>query len=118
MYSIYGDDKCFQFAVKVALNRKEIGKNSQRISKYIYRRVRDHRHYAGKYRGVAHSICNLKYTIPKEISVLFHNRPNYDYHFKKEIGKEIEGNFSWLGENTEKYKSFLVLIIKEVKRIG
>ena len=83
-----------------------------------YRRVRDHCHYAGKYRGVAHSICNLKYTIPKEISVLFHNRPNYDYHFKKEIEKEIEGNFSCLRENTEKYNSFLVLIIKEVKRIG
>ena len=31
-----------------------------------YRKVRDHCHYAGKYRGVAHSICDLKYSVPKK----------------------------------------------------
>ena len=36
-------------------------------------KVRDHCHYAGKFRGAAHNICNLKYKIPKEISVVFHN---------------------------------------------
>ena len=28
-----------------------------------YCKVRDH--YTGEYRGVAHSICNLKYSVPK-----------------------------------------------------
>ena len=27
--------------------------------------------YAGKYRGVAHSICNLKFNVPNEITVFF-----------------------------------------------
>ena len=27
--------------------------------------VRDHDHYTGKYRGAAHSICNLQYKTPK-----------------------------------------------------
>ena len=31
-----------------------------------YCKVRDYCHYIGKYRGVAHSICNLKYTVPNE----------------------------------------------------
>ena len=38
-----------------------------------YRRVIDHWHYTGKYRGAAHSICNLKYSMPQEISLVFHN---------------------------------------------
>ena len=29
--------------------------------------------YTGKYRGAAHSNCNLNYKIPKEIPVVFHN---------------------------------------------
>ena len=33
-----------------------------------------------EYRGPAHSICNLKYSIPKEILIMFHNVSNYDYH--------------------------------------
>ena len=46
-----------------------------------YRKVRDHCHYAGEYRGAAHSICNLKFNVPNEISVVFHRGSNYDYHF-------------------------------------
>ena len=45
------------------------------------RKVREHCHYAGKYRGAAHSKCNLNYKIVKEIPVLFHNGSVYDYHF-------------------------------------
>ena len=35
--------------------------------------VRDHCHYTGKYRGAAHSICNLRYYTSREISVIAHN---------------------------------------------
>ena len=65
-------------------------------------KVRDHCHYTGKCRGAAHNICNLRYKIPKEIPVVFHNGSTYDYHFiNKELVKEFEGNFECLGENTE-----------------
>ena len=66
-------------------------------------KVRDHCHYAGKYRGAAHSKCDLRYRIPKEIPVVFHNGSTYDYHFIiKQLAKEFKGNFDCLGENTEK----------------
>ena len=31
-----------------------------------YRKVRDHCHYTGKYRGSARGICNLKCSVPKK----------------------------------------------------
>ena len=30
-----------------------------------YRKVRDHCHFTGKYRGAVHSICNVRYKEPK-----------------------------------------------------
>ena len=39
----------------------------------IYCQVRDHCHYTGKYRGAAHSIYNLEYSVPKKIPIAFHN---------------------------------------------
>ena len=78
-------------------------------------KVKDHCHYTGKYRGAAHNICNLRYKIPKEIPVVFHNGSTYDYHFIiKELVKEFEGNFECLGENTEKYITFSVPINKKI----
>ena len=78
-----------------------------------YRKVRDHYHYAGKYRG--RSICNLKFKVPNEISIVFHNGSKYDYHFiMKELANEFEGPFECIGENNAIYKSFSVLIKKEV----
>ena len=79
-------------------------------------KVRDHCHYTGKYRGAAHNICNLRYKVPKEIPVVFHNVSTYDYHFIiKDLAKEFEGNFEFLGENTEKYITFSVPIKKKTE---
>ena len=46
-----------------------------------YREVRDHYHYTRQYRSPTHNICNLKYSVPKKIHIVFHNISNYDYHF-------------------------------------
>ena len=71
----------------------------------------------GKYRGVAHDICNSRYKIPKEISVVFHNGSIYDYHFIiKELAEQFEGEFECLGENKEKYITFSVPIKKEITK--
>ena len=75
-----------------------------------YWKVRDHCHYTRKYRGDAHGICNLKYSILKKIPIAFQNGPNYDYDF---IQKVLTEEF----ENAEKYITFTVPIEKEVTRI-
>ena len=71
-----------------------------------YRKVRDHCHYTREYRGSAHSICDLKNSVPKKIPVVFHNGSNYDCDF---IIKELQ-------KNLEKYITFTVPIEKELTR--
>ena len=79
-----------------------------------YCKVRDHCYYTGKFRGAAYSICNLRYKIPKEIPVVFHNGSRYNYHFiNKQLAIEFKGNFNCLGENTEKYITFSAPIYKK-----
>ena len=66
-----------------------------------HHKVKYHFHYTGKYRGAARNICNLRYKIPKEIPIVFHNGFTYNYHFiTKKLVKEFDGNFECLGENT------------------
>ena len=74
-----------------------------------YRKVRDHCHYTGKYRGVAHSICNLKFNVSYKIPVAFHGDSSYDYHsIIKELAEQFEGQFECNGENKENDKTFSV----------
>ena len=70
-----------------------------------YHKVRDYYHYTGKYRGAAHSICNLRCKTSKEISIVFHTGSMYGYHFIiKELAKELEDQFECLRENTDTEK--------------
>ena len=55
-----------------------------------YCKVRNYCHYTGEYSGAGHSTCNLKYCVPKETSIAFHNGSNYHYHF---IIKELTEEF-------------------------
>ena len=78
-----------------------------------YCKVRDHCHCTGKYRGAAHSKCNLQYKVPKEITVVFHNRSKYDYHLIiNELAKGI-ASITCLGDDTEKYITFKIPLKKE-----
>ena len=83
-----------------------------------YQKGRYHCHYTGKIRVAAHDICNLRYKTPKEISVVFHNGSTYDYHFTiKQLAKELDSQLQCLGENTEKYITFSVIIKKELDNV-
>ena len=76
------------------------------------RKVRDHCHYTGLYRGAAHNNCNLKYKIPDFVPIAFHNLSGYDAHlFIKELGKKFnKDDIGVIAENKEKYISFSVKI--------
>ena len=62
------DELAFQNAEKCYACQESLGDD----------RVRDHCHLTGKYRGPAHSKCNLKMKTPMFVPVLFHNLEGYD----------------------------------------
>ena len=112
MIPLTTEEKIYHNKQKICyICKKEFSNNEKKNYK-----VRDHCHYTGKYRGAAHNICNLRYKVPKEIPLVFHNGSIYDYHFIiKEVVKEFEGNFECLGQNTEKYITFSVPIKKKIE---
>ena len=90
------------------LTNKDIESYQKQKVCYIYQKkfccdknkktIRDHCHYTGKFRGAAHSECDLRYKVPKEIPVVFHNGSTYNYHFiMKQLAEECEGKFECLG---------------------
>ena len=68
--------------------KKTLKMNMLKIKKF--NKVRDHCHYTGEYKGAADSTCSLKYSVPKEISIVSHNGCSDDYHFIiKRVSRKI-----------------------------
>ena len=75
------------------------------------KKVADHCHLTGKFRGAAHEICNLKAKVPEFTPVFMHNLDGYDSHlFIKNMGNEF-GEITAIPNNEEKYVSFSLKII-------
>ena len=81
---------------------------------YINRKkVKDHCHDTGKFRGAAHSKCNLNYKVQKEIPIIIHN-VTYDTHFLiNQLAMEFKGELNCIGDIMEKNITFSVPIKKE-----
>ena len=76
-------------------------------------KVRDHCHYTGRYRGPAHTKCNLQYKIPSYIPIVFHNLSGYDTHlFIKELtASSTDGaKMGVIAKNKEDYISFSIKV--------
>ena len=74
------------------------------------KKVADHCHFTGLYRGAAHMKCNIDYCFKKyHIPVFFHNLKNYDAHLiisnleKLNTKKE---QISVIAQNSEKFITF------------
>ena len=70
-------------------------------------RAHDHCHLSGRFKGPAHSECNLNYKNAFYIPIVFHNLSGYDSHFIiEEIATAFEGHVDVLPITKEKYISF------------
>ena len=81
---------------------------------YVNRKkAKDHCHYTGKFRGAAHSKCNLNYKVLKNVPIIIHNA-SYNTHFTiNQLAEEFKGITNCIGDNMEKYITFSVSIKKK-----
>ena len=69
-------------------------------------KVRDHDHLTGKYRGAAHSQCNLNMRKTYKIPVFIHNFRGYDSHLIVPAFTQFKGMvMQVIGQGLEKYMS-------------
>ena len=77
------------------------------------KKVRDHCHVTGKYRGAAHDKCNLQLKLSHTIPVIFHNLRGYDsHHLMQKLG-QFKKNIRVIPNNMEKYMSFSIGTIRK-----
>ncbi|XP_044578974.1 uncharacterized protein LOC123261446 [Cotesia glomerata] len=71
------------------------------------KKVRDHCHFTGKFRGAAHNSCNLNFQQTHIIPIVFHNLSGYDSRFILEsVTTVFKGKIEILPINKEKYIAF------------
>ena len=72
------------------------------------KKVRDHCHITGKYRGAAHFSCNANLKLSKKVSVIFYNLRGYDSDLiRKEVGR-FDVKVSVITNGLEKYMAFTI----------
>ena len=73
------------------------------------KKVRDHCHFTGKYRGCAHDDCNLQFSMKYyKIPVFLHNLKNYNSHLIIERANKLSerGKIDVIAQNSEKFITF------------
>ena len=58
------------------------------------KKVKDHCHYTGKFRGAAHRKCNLNYKVPKNIPIIIHNASYVTHFIINQLAKEFKGELA------------------------
>ena len=75
---------------------------------YEDKKVRNHGHITGKYRGSAHLDCNINLKLTKKFRVIFHNLRGYDSHIViRKIG-EFDVKVNVIPNGLEKYMAFII----------
>ena len=85
------ENKYYEEQKEYFICQKEFCYDKNKKMKFkLYKNVRDHCYFTGKFRGADHYISNLNYKVPQAIPVTIHNGSKHDYHFIiKKISRRV-----------------------------
>ena len=72
------------------------------------KKVRDHCHITGRYRGCAHYFCNLNLKITTKIPIILHNLKGYNSHLIFKELSRFNCKISVIPNGLENYMSFTI----------
>ena len=72
------------------------------------KKVRDHCHVTGKFRGAAHWNCNIHFQLTKKVPVLFHFLRGYGSHLVCNELDKFDVKISVIPNGLEKYMVFFL----------
>ena len=72
------------------------------------KKVRDHCHITGKFRGAAHWNCNINLQLTKNVPVIFHNLRGYDSHLIFNELDKFDVKIKVIPNGLEKYMAFFL----------
>ena len=72
------------------------------------KKVSDHNHITEKYRGQAHSNCNINFKLNKNVPMIFYNLRGYDGHLIMEEITQFRLEISVIPNGLEKYVAFII----------
>ena len=70
------------------------------------KKVRDHCHVTGRFRGAAHWSCNINLQLTKKVPVIFHNLRGYDSHLIFCELNKFDVKIDVIPNRLEKYMTF------------
>ena len=70
------------------------------------KKVRDHCHVTGRFRGAAHWSCNINLQLTKKVPVIFHNLRGYDSHLIFCELNKFDVKIDVIPNRLEKYMAF------------
>ena len=72
------------------------------------KKVRDHCHVTGKFRGAARFSCNANCKLSKKVPVIFHNLKGYDSHLIIREISTLNAKVNIITNGLEKYMAFMI----------